>query len=169
MKKEVNVFRLGIIGFVVLAVIAAICLILLTGNSPDYTELTEVRIRIMGTMMPSEDEYALVLKEGTWVASYNQNDWLEDNINEVPVDEEFVSGIVKTLKENKAHKWDDFSIRYEIQKRVARLATDGTIYSFYMRFSDGSTVEIKEYNLYPENYMSVFESFEEQFQNLINE
>ena len=55
----------------------------------------------MGTMLPVGNEYSLKLKNGVWVASHNRIEWFEDNITEKVVEEEFVSDIIKILKENK--------------------------------------------------------------------
>lgn len=168
MKKEVNVLQLGFICIFILTIAAVLCIFFFKQSSVNYNELTEVRMKRMGTMLPSGEEYSLKLKNGAWVASHNQIEWEEDHITETTADDDFVYDIIKILEENNVHKWNDFHITYEIKKRLKPIATDGTNYYFYMCFSNGDTIEIEEYHLYPETYITVLEAFEKRYEQLFN-
>ena len=167
MKKEFNILKFLLITSIV--IIAGILALTSTRDLVDYGQLTQVRIKVMGTMIPSGDEYALSLENGKWVASHEEIEWLEGPIREQVVDEKFVDQIREILKENKAHKWNSFNLKYEINKLAGSNSTDGTTYKFYMSFSDGTTITIDEYNLYPDTYMSVFHAFEKEFENLFGD
>ncbi len=162
MKKEINILRLLVIfvGIIAVVVIAAFGI---TENQVDYNELTEVRIKETVGMALYEDEYKLILRNGTWFVSHSQSFWIEDDENEIAVDDAFANSIKEILKNNKVHKWDDFSIKNKIRKIAASVATDGPSYSFYMRFSDGSEMEINDYNTHPETFMEVLKAFEKQY------
>lgn len=165
MKREINILRVGFIG-VVFAVVIGLCIFFSGKGDVDYTKLTEVRIKQTGTMNPTGSAYALTRKNGTWVASHNRIGWSEDSISETEVDAAFADAIIKILEENKAHKWDDFNIKYEIKKKLRSSATDGNRYAFYMCFSDGTKIEIEEYNTYPAGYKTAFEAIENRYEQL---
>ena len=168
MKKEINILKLGLICIVALIIIAGLSIFFFETEYTNYNELTEVRIKAMGTMLPDGDEYVLKLENGVWFASHNRIEWNEDNITETVVDDDFAYEIIRILKENKAHKWNDFNIKYEIMKKTKANMTDGTNYYFCMCFSNGDMIKIEEYNIYPETYMTVFEEFEKQYKQLFN-
>ena len=153
----------------VVGLIIITCLFIFSNSRVDYGELTEVRVKHMGTMIPSGDEYILTLENGGWVAACNQIDWNKDNINKLIVDDSFVSNIKEIFEENKAHKLDDFNVEFEIEKKLAPIQTDGVNFKFYMRFSDGSVTEMEEYAIYPEKYRRISNAFEEQYKILFNE
>ena len=168
MKKEINLIRLLILLAVGFAVVVCIYF-LFWGSRADYSKLTEVRIRQVGTLLPSGDEYSLEQKDGVWIASHNQIEQLADHITETTVDENFVYELTEVLKKNRVHKWDDFNLKYEIKKLLTGVSTDGTNYYFYMCFSNGDTTTIKEYNIYPKTYKIVFEEFEKRYAQLFGE
>ena len=167
MKKEVNMLKILLIMGII--IIAGVIIFVFTKSQADYSKLTQVRIKVMGTMVPSGDEYTLSLKDGKWVASHNRIEWLEENTREKIVDDSFVNKIKGILNENTAHKWNSYNIKYELKKKIGRISTDGTNYSFYMSFSDGTIITVEEYNIYPDTYMSVLNAFKKEFENLFDE
>lgn len=152
-----------------LILVIGVIVFALTRERVDYESLVQVNIKVMGTMVPNGDEYMLTYEGGQWSASHNEIVWLDDNISEAAVDAAFVDRIIEILEENKVHQWDNFSIKEEIEKQLGEIATDGINYSFYMLLADGTTVTVKEYNHYPETFMSVFNAFEEEFEGLFPE
>lgn len=163
MKKRRLFIAIGMI-FAISAVV-----LVLAKTQVDYRNLAQVKIKIVGTMVPSGNEYMLSYEGGTWIASHNEIVWMEDKLSEAAVDAAFTNRIIEILKENKAHKWDDFSLKREIGKKLSSIATDGENYSFYMYFSDGTAVAIEGYDDFPENFMSVFRAFEKEFETLFPE
>lgn len=164
MKKEINLLPLLLLA--VAAIIAVVIGIAMKQQSCD--ELTEVRIEARGTMMYWRTEYALVQKDGVWIASYNDIDWGDEESGEKQVDDVFANRIKEILKENKAHKWDEFNIKYEIEKQIGTISTDGIYYGFTLRFSDGSVIEDTVYNAHPESFSSVMGAFKTEFDGLFH-
>lgn len=163
-EKEINILRwLLVSAGIIIAIIIATYGYL--NNRVNYDNLEEVRIRISGTMIPSGSEYALYKQHGKWIASYEKFEWLESFVFTEVVNDAYANGIIKTLNKNKAHRWDKFNLKFELEKRLNGIATDGTYYSFYMRFSDGTEINIKEYNIYPEGYMTVYNKFKSKWNN----
>jgi len=158
MKKEINILRLLLIAVVV--IIVAIVIVFVFGNERvNYSELTEVKISRMGTMLPNGNEYTLTFKNGTWIASYNEIIGLEDNINKKIVDDEFANEIKNLLAENKVQNWDGFN-------KHNKYITDGEKFDFYMRFSDGTEIQASGYMAYPKKFGLVFKEFEEHYEKL---
>ena len=158
MKKEINILRLLLIAVVVI-IVAMVVVFVLGNEEVNYSELTEVKISKIGTMIPNGNEYTLTLKDGTWIASHNEIVWLEDNINKKIVDDVFANEIKNLLAENKVENWDGFN---EENKYI----TDGEKFAFYMCFSDGTEVEASGYMAYPKTFGLVFKEFEEHYENL---
>lgn len=155
MKKEVNFLLVLAIAAVILVVTVA--LVFIFGNDRvNYDNLTEVKILRSGTMIPSGEEYGLKFQDGVWIATYNEIEWLEDNIKEMTVDDGFADEIRTILAKNKTHKWDDF------HKKNAFIS-DGERFTFSMRFSDGTQIEASGYMAYPKHFFAVFEAFQEKY------
>ena len=165
MKKEINILRLFLLGVVIFAVIASIFTFTHLRKRVDYNKLTEVSISYANGMSMVYNSYTITQKDGQWIAT--QSFFGEDDVCKV-VDDTFATKIKDILEENKAHKWNDFNIKYEIKKALSTISTDGTDYYFHMYFSDGNTIKIEEYNLYPETYRTVFEGFEKLYEQLPN-
>ena len=165
MKKEINliVVLLLVLGIIIAGVAVTIGF---TNKKVEYTDLTEVKISVTNPMSVHCDSYTLTLKNGTWFASYSEHFFVEDFENEVAVDEAFANRIIGTLEKYRVHRWDDFNIYNEIVKKVVESIPDGSTYSFYMQFADGSTVKTSAYNASPNGFMTVLKIFEEEFETL---
>lgn len=163
MKKEINLLRLG--ALVLAGIVAVLCLLAFfsRGSRVDYDNLTEVKIKVMGTMVPSGEEYRLTVQNGVWTASYNRIEWGKSSTISKTVDSSFANDIVKVLKKHKAHKWDGFNLEFKIADKIGEAIMDGETYSFYMCFSDGHVTKAEGYGIVPNSFRAVFDAFEERF------
>ena len=165
MKKEINLLLLLSLGIIVAVVAVTIGL---AKEKVDYNEVTKVKISVTNGMSAYNNTYTLTLKNGTWFASYAESPFEDDYKSEVVVDEALATRIINTLKKYRVHRWDDFSLKYEIEKKVSELMTDASSYSFYMQFADGSTVQTSA-NASPNNFTTVLNTFKKEFEPLFAE
>ena len=165
MKKEINILRLFLVAVAV--IIIGLCLFFAC-NRVDYDELTEVRIKVMGSLIMGGEEYTLSTVNGSWVAGWNQYEWGVENERQMVVDESFVSEIKQILKDEKAHKWNDYDFAIKIEELIAAITTDGGSYSFYMSFSDGTVIEFDK-RAHPKTFFAVLNAFEERYMTLFVE
>ena len=165
MKKEINLFVVLLLSLGIIVAGVAVT-IGLAKEKVDYNEATEVEISVTNGMSAYNKTYSLILKNGTWLASYSEHSFADDFENEVVVDETFATRIISILEKYRVHRWDNFSLKYEIEKKMGELMTDASSYSFYMQFADGSTVQTSAYNASPDDFMTVLKIFEEEFETL---
>lgn len=162
-KRNIRRRKLVKLGIIITIIIAVYCYF---DNRVDYDKLEYVQIKYVGTMVPTGGSYTLSKQQGKWFASYEEIEWLERSVSTTKaVSDAYADEIIKTLNKSKAHRWDKFNLKYEFRKSLQAIETDGVYYSFYMKFSDGRVINIREYNIYPEEYMTVYRKFESKWEN----